>query len=414
MMLGQFILTFVTPLWSTLPCDAALSTGCILSVATAEAEAITAPAPRIESLMEVAAAALAADRRVLSDRLLDDIEKQLKQSKPDETMLRLRTNLATLLAEVGHSERALKHSQFAQAKAELLRDESKRWDMMAKLAVVEAKAGDIEQAVDRTLAFPEGNDNLAAFKARALHDIAPVQARELSIEAARDTLAKITMGLTYYRAAAATDVAVAAHGRGDTAAVAALMDNAYSISLEQNDGYFKAGALRHVAEAYASIGSKRNAEVIYEQALVAAESAQQPQQRARAVSRIATSMSDQAMFVQSRKQVIRAIELAHAEPAGLMRWWALYEIAGSAAFAGDFETADQLLLQIPATAQFGNVLLRAVVRRDIAWGMARHGKLTRAYQLATKIHSSRERVQALSRMVLVLAKPKMAALPRYL
>lgn len=413
-MLGGLILTFITSLGSAPTCEAPISLTCVLNAATVEAEAIASPSQRVESRLEVTAAALAAKHGELSDRLLADIQRELESLDIDEASLKLHTTLAATLTEAGQPRRALEHIQHVRSNAAHISDETKRGDLLAKLAVAQAEAGDSVQAVDGALSIPESNDSLAAFKARALHDIAPIQGRMLNIETARTTLAKITMGLTYYQAAAAADVAVVAHGEGNADAAAALLDQAYVISMQQSDGYFKAGALRHVADAYAAIGSMQQANAMYRKALVAAESAQQPQQRARAISRIATSMSDQAMFAEARQPIVRAIELALAEPAGLMRWWALYEIAGSAAFAGDFETANRLLLEIPASAQFGKVSLRAVVQRDIAWGLARHGELKQAYELATQIHTAREQIQALSRIILVTINPKMTALPRYL
>lgn len=413
-MYGGLLLALITPFWGAPQCNGSAFVECVFEAAATELAAVSLQPHRIEGYLELATAAQEANKDELSLKLLHKAELELQDSATSAATLALRADLAKVLVKAGNCKGAMKHVHLARSLAHQIEDETQRWDLRAKLNVIQARTGAFDLAVAQVLTMPEDNNSVAAFKARALHDIAPWQARKVGVDEAIATLAKITMGLTYYRAAASTDVAVIAHENGEAAKAKALLEQAYDIAVRQDDGYFQAGALRHIADAYAVLGDASQASTMYAQALAAARNADQPQQRARAISRIATSMSDRGLFVQATRQLPQAMQLARLEPEGAMRWWAFYEIAGSAAFAGDFDTANHLLSEIPADAAFGTVPLRAVVMRDISWGLARHQHFEQAFQSAIHIQSRRERIQALSRVVRAFVKPKMAALPRYL
>ena len=318
------------------------------------------------------------------------------------------------LLDLGSDAAAAGNIANATRAAEAIDDDGKRWDALGKLAVLNARAGNIDAALTFAIGMPESDDNLASYKARTLHDIAPLQARENDIDAAVSTLSLMTMGLPYYRAAAASDVAIAADAAGRSADAEALLEEAAAIARGQTDGYFVAGALRHVAVAYSEIGDAPRASGFFAEALDASLSGASPQHRARAVSRAATSLADVGELEAAKSALPNAVDIARSETREPFQLWAFYEIAGSAAFAGDFEMAMELMEAVPPSFRFGANSLRAATERDVAWGLARHGRVDEAMALAVGIESPRESVQALSRIARVIDDPEMIALPRYL
>lgn len=302
----------------------------------------------------------------------------------------------------------------ARDAADAIAEDAKRWDMLGKLAATDAQAGGLSPALAVAMGMPQSDDILASYKARTLHDIAPAQAGQFALDSAVDTVRKIDMGLPYYRAAAASDVAIEAHAQGRPDIAAMLLSDAESVGRSQTDGYFIAGSLRHVAVAHASMNDTPAANRFFADALDAALLGESPQHRARAMSRVATSMADVGHFEAAIAAMPKALELARGEDREAFRWFSFYEIAGSAAFAGDFATATQLLQEIPPDFAFGSNSVKAAAQRDVAWGMARHRRLDDALDLALAIDSPRERAQALSRILQLQMNPDMIALPRYL
>ena len=302
----------------------------------------------------------------------------------------------------------------AQIAAHRVEDSKKQWDLRGKFIIAHAQTGEAAMAFESALAMPESDETLAAYKSRTLHDIAPIQARRGDLQGAQQTLSSITMGMSYYRVAATADVVSESYTKDTSAQLDTLLMDAIAMARAQTDGYFVAGALRHLAVAYAHMGNSDASKVLFLEALEASRKGVSPQHRARATSRVATSMADLGRFEAAARALPAAIALAREEDREPFRLFALYEIAGSAAFSGDLDTALALLKEIPGEFAFGNNTLRWATQRDVAWGMARHGQWVQAVELATAIPSPRERIQALSRMLRLQADPDMVALPRYL
>ena len=386
------------------------------SLASAE-DAVTTirdPVSRIDALVELGEAQVAAGHPEEASNSLATASA-LARSMPDPikqaqalvaiTSVWVATELRTDIEEL---------FDMATAALEQSASDAKRWDLAGQLAVARARGGDVRRALTIAQAMPARSETLATYKARTLHDIAPSQASFGDFGGAVETLDQITMGLTYYRSVACSDVAAIAGRRGNSEVADSLLAQADDIARKQSDGYFVAGALRQIGDAYAELGVDAHAHRYYSDALLGAMEADQAQQRSRALSRVATSMADYGYLEQALAVIPRAIKVAQDESSDQMRFWAYYEIAGSAAFSGDFESALSLLNEIPSDLSFSGTPLRDATQRDIAWGLARHGQLDEALEMARSIQSARERVQALSRIVRVLSNPAMKALPRYL
>lgn len=322
--------------------------------------------------------------------------------------------VANAFLAIGDNDRALDLLSDAFHATNLIADESKRWDIVGKLTTVRAASGEAGKALKAANAMPVSNTTLQSYKERTLHEIAPIQAQQNELNAALHTLASITMGLPYYSAASRTDVAIIATEQERSDVAIRLLREADNIGSAQTDGYFVAGALRHVAVAHATIGNEETALQYFSAALTNARRGKTPQHQARAISRIAISLSDLQYFPRAVATLPGAVRIAKSESNDAFRYWAFYEIAGSAAFSGDFVTAKQLLELIPPTFAFGGKSLTASTQRDVAWGLARHNRVSDAVDLAMHIKSPRERVQSLSRIARLLDDPAMKALPRYL
>ena len=193
-----------------------------------------------------------------------------------------------------------------------------------------------------------------------------------------------------------------------------LLTEADSIARAQDDGYFVAGALRDIGKAYYRGGNREIAMRYFTDAHAATGRAKSPQHKARSLSRVGTGLSDCGLYADAKRVIPAAREWAEQAKAPVFNNWAFYEIAGSAAFAGDFDTASELLAVIPDMKFSNATSLKAATQRDVAWGMARHGQLDGAVAMSTSIEKPRERVQALSRVVRLMVDPKMDAFPRYL
>jgi len=222
------------------------------------------------------------------------------------------------------------------------------------------------------------------------------------------------MGLPYYRALASIEVALPLHEQGKSNLAKSLLDEAENIGLNEKDGYFGAGIMRQLAVAHSKMEQRERAHQLFTTALTASQTAKSNQHHARAISRIATAMSDLGYFKRATAVLPDALKLAELESETLLRQWTFYEIAGSLAFSGDFEAAEKALESITPDAALGGKSLSAAAKRDIAWGMARHNQIPTALDFANSISSARERVQALSRIARIVQNPNMNALPRYL
>lgn len=335
------------------------------------------------------------------------IARELDDSSERAVALAALAGAAATLNDVGWLRATL---PIAIDAANAVESPTKQADLLSKLAVASA-ALDSDAALAAALRLPQDDDTLAAYKARALAELAPLFAAQGQWALTEQTLAAVTMGLTYYRSVGHTRVARLAP---DTAARERYFATALSVARDLEDGYFKAGALRQVAAAKHDANDIAAAATLYAEAVTATAAASSAERRARALSRIATSRADDRDYQNARGYLPRALTALEDEERETMVLWSYYEIAGAAAFAGDAELAQTLVDKIPADTMFGKSPLRPAAERDVAFGLARHGQTARALDTATNIVSTRERVQALARIARLLADPTMASLPRYL
>lgn len=317
-------------------------------------------------------------------------------------------------ADAGQNDIAAAIVAWGEGQAITLEDNAKKYDLLGKLASAQAVAADPVSALIKVEAFPEKDDNYSAFKARSLREIAVAQAKAGGLEGAEQTISKITMGLTYYQSIARSDVASLAFQVGDERRALNLLREATLIAQGQENGYFIAGALRDIGAVYLDARRKDIGEKLFEDAKTGARRAKNNQEKARALSRIATSLADCKQYADARKIFSEAERFADQAKSPAFEHFSKYEIAGSAAFAGDFKTAFRLVESIPETKFGRTTSLKAATKRDIAWGLIKHGRKQEALELIQSIRPARERIMAISRVVRLLAVPDMHALPRYL
>ncbi len=350
-----------------------------------------------------------AARQVLKTALekANGLEDQAKQ-------LPALLELSNAFAEIGANDLALKAIDIGEGKLSNIENLDKRIDLGGKFASARAAAGQIDTALTKTRTISNASENAASFKARTFREIATYQAEVGDFEGAVRTISEIDGGLTYYWSTARSDVAELAFAAKEDIIANKLLIEADKIARAQEDGYFVAGALRDIGKAYLRGSDPEKAESYFNDARAAALTAKSPQHRARSLSRVATGMSDCQLYKAAASVIPTAIALASKEKSKIFQNFALYEVVGSAAFAGDFETAFNLLDGIPDIKFSDATSLKGATQRDIAWGLARHGQTQRAVKTARNIAKPRERVQALSRIVRLMVNPKMDAFPRYL
>lgn len=400
-------------------CEGGSPVACVLTQANEELDRVEVDSDWITAAIEIAIALDAAGRQGEAAAILTGAEKRAATLDDAGQRSAALGQIGGALAGFGSRGAVLREAVLnviADGEYHLgsVSDPRKHQDILGKLAVARALAHDEDAALAIAGRMPQSDDNLAALKARTLHDIAPIQAEHGDLDSAVETLAAIDMGLTYYRAASRSDVAKIAAEAGRIDLANELLNEADKIAREQNDGYFVAGALRHIAEAWAAMDDERRALAYFKDATDGARRAMAPQQQARALSRIATALADYGYYDEAKAVVPEAIDIAGTERSDDLRYWAYYEIAGAAAFAGDFDAAFGLLGEISPSVAFSGTGLKGAAQRDIAWGLARHGQLSKALATAHDIDAPRMRVQTLSRIARILSDPAMPALPRYL
>ncbi len=324
------------------------------------------------------------------------------------------TQTSTTAAQIGSVEQLARFAGAANAVARALEDPARAADAHASLAALPAAQGAYERALEQAAALPQNDDTLAAYKARTYREIADYAGERADFDMARRAIGAGTMGMAYYGSVARAEVARHAFAAGRARLARELLEEAQQRVGDETDGYFAAGALRDIAIAWAEGGDPARALRLFAEAARLARTAEGPQQQARALSRVATGMADAGLEQEARELLPQAREIARTEPSETMRSFSLYEIAGSAAFTGDLETATSVASDIPDTPFGSATSLRAATMRDLAWGEARHGEYETALLRARAIGLARERVQALSRLVRLLYEPRMHALPRYL
>jgi hypothetical protein len=292
--------------------------------------------------------------------------------------------------------------------------ETQAADIRARLAAAHLAQVDAADGLAKTVALPQGTDTEAGYKAVALRKAANLLAKKGYFGEAAQAVDALTMSIEYYRSTVRSDLSSHAFQAGKTPLAAAWLAEAETIARSLEDGYFRAGALRDIAIVQIEMGNLGAAGTLIADARNAAAEAETPNEQARATSRIATRLADAGQTGAVPAILTDARSLAAAIESDMMKGYTAYELAGSAAFAGDIALAEALAAAVPDTPLGSTSSLAAVTRRDRAWALARQGDLTGGTALALQIHPARERVHALSRIIRLIADPDMAALPRYL
>lgn len=336
---------------------------------------------------------------------------QIADVKKHNTAL---SDIALALSKVSFSTAATDVIDELERHASTLEDTDKLTDIKGKLLTARAIQGDVLVAFELATRLPAESAAQDAFKGRTLREIAAVFARQGDYNSALIAINSIKANFTYYAAIARTDVAAIAIKDGKKEFATSLLQDAEQIGLMQNNGYFSAGVLRDIGYSYVLAEEPPLATGYFNDAREAARNANSFQERARAMSRIATKMSDGRQMQDVAEILQESLVLARQEKSEMMRNYALYEIAGSASFSQQFKLSQQLVDEIPDTP-FGSAgSLKSASQRDLAWGLVRTGNTTGGLIAAHAIGSKREKVHALSRIVRLLNEPEMVALPRYL
>ena len=289
-----------------------------------------------------------------------------------------------------------------------------RWDLLGKVYGAKAVHLGFANVESQVLAMPEDSFAQSAYKAVTIRKLVGLAAKQGDFERARKLAALLTMSLDYYRSMANSDIALQALKAGNSAVLDETLAEAEAIARAQDDGYFVAGALREVAQVTFRTGNVEASNRLFNDARAGARAANSSQEKARAMSRIATRMGDIAHTQDAEATIAEAIQLAASEQDEALRNYSFYEIGGSAGMSGGFDIARGVVSRLPETP-FGTARsLRGAAQRDWAWGLARAGRADEALTVAIGIGTARERVAALSRIVRVLNDPDMQSLPRYL
>lgn len=324
------------------------------------------------------------------------------------------SDISLALSKVKSNDKAVQIINTLQSFADGVETPEKKQDINGKLSTAIALHIDTSVALEKALKLPEGNPTLDSFKARTLREVANQMAKKGEFNKAQETLKHITMGLTYYASMAHSDVAAQAIKKSNNQLASELLEAGLIIARAQENGYFVAGAIRDIGYAYAKKMNTKIASDLFNEAQKGAQSANSFQEKARAMSRIATRMAD-AWQLPGTEDIIKiAIELANQEEREVFKNFSYYEIAGSAAICGHFDIARSLIEDIPDITFSSTKSLKNSTLRDLAWGLAKHGEIKNAYETAIMIGTDREKVQTLSRIARIIIDKDMNAVARYL
>lgn len=388
---------------------------CFADAAHEMLETIQDPNARRDGAIEVSLALHAAGRGDEAAAMLTMEWQQLELVEQDPLHhLSALSTLAVAAKKAGNVALARDIAKQAVAYGGTIEDTPKKWDSLGKLATVFIASGDTQAAQELVSHMPQSDYTYSAYKARSIREAAAQLAKQGAIESAVSWIMQITMGLPYYQATARTDVAQFAMAADKPMIAERLIAEAAKMAPTFENGYFVAGALREIGEVYGSAGDSEKATEYFENAFSAAQLAPSKQEAARAVSRVSTGLADHGYYATAVKYLVRSTEIAEDIEADNLKNWTRYEIVGSLAFSGEFERATRLLKSVPKERFASTESLHSAAARDLAWGFARHGRIEEAVSQLQEIETTRERVQALSRIVRVMANPDMQALPRYL
>jgi len=363
--------------------------------------------------------AIAYDTSGNSDKAWQLAEQALQRSQTIEEAGKRETawaDIALAMAKLHPDQRSIKIINSIEAELAKVENSGKRADILGKILSAQSVHGDADDAYDHALAMPRKEENEDAFRGRTLREIAAQFAKQGEFEKSLLALNKIDARFTYYSAIARTDVAAIAlsKNKSNSKYLEDLLKEAESIAETQENGYFAAGILRNISHVLFLQKKREPALGFLHRAKAASRLAKSPQEQSRSMSRIATRMADCGEIALASEIIDESLKLLEKEESTLMRDYSKYEAAGAAAFSKLFDVNEALLEAIPNTP-FGSARsLKNSAQRDLAWGLARYGQWDQAIKVANNIDSNREKVHALSRLVRLLANPKMDALPRYL
>lgn len=409
-----FVCAFAQPLIASTCDEISISQTCLLQSAESTLADIDEPFSWSTAALELA---IAYDDSGKTDRAweyLGLVQVRVQEIQDKEKRSSAIADIASTLSHVKNNPKALTIINAIKGYLVGVEPIEKRQDILGKLATALSVHGDQDAALSDATNLPEGNFTLDSYKARTFREIAVKVAQKGNFTKAIATLDRITMGLPYYRSTAFSDVAAEAISVGKRDLVIFLLDEANTIARSQDNGYFVAGALRDIGFVYAKYGDMKRAHTYFEDALEGASNAETFQEKARSTSRIATRMADAKIYSGSEAIIREAKRFAEMEQSEIFKSYSFYEIAGSAAFCGLFESSRSLIKDIPAIPFSSSASLQDAATRDLAWGLAKHGDLDAAVRTANTIKTGREKIQALSRIVRILNNPDMKALPRYL
>ena len=387
---------------------------CVLKHIDQNLKKITDDVAWISSAVEYSFALRTYDRGDKSISILDNALKRAANIQSHKKKTNALYEIAGALIDSKDTTRAKEAISVGIFSARQIDDTETSTDGLAKFSVLLIKVGDVETGMNQLHSLSQHSENLAAYKARAFKDVSIYLAEKKQFDMAIDVIEAVDYGLTYYQSTARIELARLANGFGMQEVANDLLRDAENIARAQSDGYFIAGALRDNAKARFLQAQNERALELFNDARSAAQLARTPQHRARAISRIATTLADIGMYDQARELFPEALQLLKSEASEQMRNYSLYEITGSAAFAGDFATAFANLDSIPDEGFGSAQSLRNAARRDVAWGLTRHGRVREALDLSNKVQTPRENVQLLSRVLRLLKQPDMPAFSRYL
>ncbi|MEE2705127.1 MAG: hypothetical protein VX397_03305 [Pseudomonadota bacterium] len=262
--------------------------------------------------------------------------------------------------------------------------------------------------------IPNKSELTNFFKAQTLRKISLVQATNGDLEFSLKTVELIKMGLPYYQAVALSDISPLFFQENFLDKSISILKEAEKISNTQENGYYKSAIQRDIAKAYAILKQNDISKLFYKLAILSAKTAQSNQEISRALSRIATDTNFSGFNNLTQEIIKDAINYAKNEQNRILRIYSFYEIAGSAAFSGDFGIALSLLKNIPDIPYKSSKSIRSSTQRDIAWGYAKNKQYNQAIRIIEQIKTKKEKIQAITRIVILLEDFGMEAFPRYL
>lgn len=367
---------------------------------------------RIDGMLDFALALHESGNEMAARDYLDQALELSKSIQPISRRSTMQLQILGTAYEVDY--RTLLIAALPELSASIGAAENPDWTQHQMLAVLVAKAGNIESAQQWANKIPEDSFNNQALRAKALTEISAALAATGELSKAERILDTVTSGLPYYRAIAYAALAEASQRAGHGESAEKFFERAINVAHAQTDNYFVAGSSRIIADSYVAIGSVEKAKPLYQYALAAAAKSNSPQESSRALSRIISSLADVQLRGELNSAPLQAVAIADSESRDVFRFWAYYELAGSLAQIGMNELSLELAHKIPADLVFSGRNLRSATMRDVAWGFAQNRELERALVVADAIAQPREQAQALSRIARVVGNPSMKSLSRYL